>query len=279
MWVRWMNVSAETSRAGWRVLVGPSRPRTGGCVKPRRRSWALTHCTLAARSLQRCLPRVAGHEGAPLDARLAVGGPGGEWIDVGITAARHRHGRLGAAAAESLDCLEPGSRRRPDRSPPCATTLSVTSRRSSSEAMLRVSCASSPPVAHPEVGQRVVVDPDDAADPAVRVVALAQPIELARRAHPVDRRPQPQRHQDRRIDRRPTRAALERASRASRRRCATRSASPRRARCSRTRRSTTGSTRRRRRWSTRPRCAGCTSRCARRSVRCAPRASPARPAA
>jgi hypothetical protein len=65
-------------------------------------------------------------------------------------------------------------------------------------------------MAHPEVRQRVVIDPDPAADPAVRVVALAQPIELARRAHPVDSCPQPQRHQDRRVDRRPPGRALDR---------------------------------------------------------------------
>jgi hypothetical protein len=53
-----------------------------------------------------------------------------------------------------------------------------------------------------EVRQRVVVHPHPAADPAVGIVALAQPVDLARAAHPVDGRPQPQRHQDRRVGRR-----------------------------------------------------------------------------
>lgn len=51
-----------------------------------------------------------------------------------------------------------------------------------------------------KVRQRVVVHPHAAADPAIRVIALAQPIDLACRAHAIDGRPQPQRHQNRRVD-------------------------------------------------------------------------------
>lgn len=63
-------------------------------------------------------------------------------------------------------------------------------------------------VVDPEVGQRVVVDADAAADPAVRVVLGAQPIERPSRADTLERRVQPVRGQDRRIDRRPARLAL-----------------------------------------------------------------------
>ena len=51
-----------------------------------------------------------------------------------------------------------------------------------------------------QVRQRVVVDAHPAADPAVSVIALAQAVDLAGRAHAVYGGPQPQRHQDRRGD-------------------------------------------------------------------------------
>jgi len=52
----------------------------------------------------------------------------------------------------------------------------------------------------PEVAQGVVVDAHPAAQPAVGIVAVAQPVEFARRAHTVQRRVQPQAHQNGRVD-------------------------------------------------------------------------------
>jgi hypothetical protein len=46
----------------------------------------------------------------------------------------------------------------------------------------------------------VVVDAHAAADPAVRIVALTQPVDLARRANAIDSGPPPQGDQDRRVD-------------------------------------------------------------------------------
>jgi len=65
-------------------------------------------------------------------------------------------------------------------------------------------------VRDPEVAQRVVVHSHPAAQPAVGVVAVAQPVEFARRAHAVERRVQPQAHQNGRINGRATDAALDR---------------------------------------------------------------------
>ncbi len=45
-----------------------------------------------------------------------------------------------------------------------------------------------------KVGQALVIDPDAPAQPAVGIVALAQPVDLAGRAHAIDRRVQPQAH-------------------------------------------------------------------------------------
>lgn len=62
-----------------------------------------------------------------------------------------------------------------------------------------------------KVGQGVVVDAHTATQPAVGVVALAQPVDLAGRAHAVDGGPQPQRDEDGGVDRRAARRAFERA--------------------------------------------------------------------
>ena len=56
---------------------------------------------------------------------------------------------------------------------------------------------------HAERGEGVVVHPDPAGEPAIGVVLGAQPIERPGRADPLERRVQPERGQDRRIDRRP----------------------------------------------------------------------------
>ena len=61
-----------------------------------------------------------------------------------------------------------------------------------------------------EVRQAVVVDPHATADPAVRVIALAQARQLSGRAHPLDRGQQPKRYQDRWIDRRCATPTLQR---------------------------------------------------------------------
>ena len=61
----------------------------------------------------------------------------------------------------------------------------------------------------PEVAQRVVVDAHTAAQPAVGIIAVAQPVEFARRAHAVKHRVQPQTHQNGRIDGRAPDAALD----------------------------------------------------------------------
>ena len=63
---------------------------------------------------------------------------------------------------------------------------------------------------HPEVGQGVVVDRHAAAQPAVRVVLGAQPVEGPGAADRLDRRIQPQRGQDGRVDRRAAGLALDR---------------------------------------------------------------------
>lgn len=55
-------------------------------------------------------------------------------------------------------------------------------------------------VLDPEVAQRVVVDSHPTAQPAVGIVVLAQPVEFTRRTHAVQRRVQPQAHQNGRID-------------------------------------------------------------------------------
>ena len=64
-------------------------------------------------------------------------------------------------------------------------------------------------VLDPEVAQRVVVDTHPAAQPAVGIVAVAQPVEFACRAHAVQRRVQPQAHQNRRVDGRAPDAAFD----------------------------------------------------------------------
>ena len=61
----------------------------------------------------------------------------------------------------------------------------------------------------PEVAQRVVVHAHPAAQPAVGVVALAQPVEFARRSHTVERRIQPQAHQNGRVNGRAPDAAFD----------------------------------------------------------------------
>jgi len=63
-------------------------------------------------------------------------------------------------------------------------------------------------VRHPEVGEGVVVDADPAADPAVGVVLVAQAVEGPGAAHPLERGVQPERHEDRRVDRRTAAVAL-----------------------------------------------------------------------
>jgi hypothetical protein len=61
-------------------------------------------------------------------------------------------------------------------------------------------------VVDPEVGEGVVVDRDPTRDPAVRVVRIAQAFEGPRAAHVLEGGVQPQRGQDRGVDRRTTRA-------------------------------------------------------------------------
>ena len=63
-------------------------------------------------------------------------------------------------------------------------------------------------MSEPKVAEPVVVHPDPAAQPAIRNIALAQPVELARRADPFERRVQPQRQINPRVRRRPTRLSL-----------------------------------------------------------------------
>jgi hypothetical protein len=62
----------------------------------------------------------------------------------------------------------------------------------------------------PEVGQRLVIDADAAAQPLVRQVLRAQPGERAGAADPLQRRVQPQRHQQLRVGRRMARPAFDR---------------------------------------------------------------------
>jgi len=57
---------------------------------------------------------------------------------------------------------------------------------------------------HPKIGQRVIVHRHAPADPPVRIVFLAQPRHRPRAAHALERRVQPQRHENRRVDRRAT---------------------------------------------------------------------------
>ena len=64
---------------------------------------------------------------------------------------------------------------------------------------------------HPELREGVVVDRYPATDPAVRVVLVAQAVERPGAADALERRIQPERDEDGRIDRRPTRVALDRA--------------------------------------------------------------------
>ena len=59
------------------------------------------------------------------------------------------------------------------------------------------------PVRYAKVRQRVCAHGDAAADPPVRIVLAAKPLERSRAAHPLRRRVDPQREQDPRIDRRP----------------------------------------------------------------------------
>ena len=66
-------------------------------------------------------------------------------------------------------------------------------------------------VLHPDIGQRVMVHRDAPGDPSIRVVLRAQPLDGPGTAHRVQRRVEPQRHQNGRIDRRPPRAPLHRA--------------------------------------------------------------------
>src|SRR5664280_1083549 len=61
---------------------------------------------------------------------------------------------------------------------------------------------------HPEVGQGVVVDPHAAGDPAVRVVLVTQAVEGPRRADPLEGGVQPERDEDRGVDRRASAVAL-----------------------------------------------------------------------
>jgi hypothetical protein len=61
---------------------------------------------------------------------------------------------------------------------------------------------------HAEITHRVVIHRDAPADPAIRVMGIAEPIDFTRAADAVHRRVQPKRHQNLRIDRRPARAAL-----------------------------------------------------------------------
>ncbi len=55
-------------------------------------------------------------------------------------------------------------------------------------------------VHEPKVAQRVVVYADPTAQPAVGVLTVAQPCKFARRTYPVERRVQPQTHQDGRVN-------------------------------------------------------------------------------
>lgn len=62
----------------------------------------------------------------------------------------------------------------------------------------------------PEVGEGVLLHPDPAGEPPIRVMLVAQPIERPRRADPLERRVQPERDEDRQVDRRPAAVALDR---------------------------------------------------------------------
>lgn len=62
----------------------------------------------------------------------------------------------------------------------------------------------------PKGGEGVVVETDATGKPAIGVVLGAQPIERASTADALERRIKPQRHQDRRIDRGPSRMSLDR---------------------------------------------------------------------
>jgi len=65
-------------------------------------------------------------------------------------------------------------------------------------------------VRHPEVRKPVVVDRHTARDPAVGQILAGQPVQFARRAHPVHRRQKPQRKQHSRVRGRPPRHPLAR---------------------------------------------------------------------
>ena len=68
-----------------------------------------------------------------------------------------------------------------------------------------------PCLGHPKLGEGVVVDGHPAADPAVRVVLLAQAVERPGAADAIERRVQPEGDEDGRIDRRSPGVALDRA--------------------------------------------------------------------
>jgi hypothetical protein len=65
----------------------------------------------------------------------------------------------------------------------------------------------------PEVAQRVVIHRDAAAQPPIRIVAVAESVDFARAADPIHRGVEPERDQDLRIDRRPAGASLAGADR------------------------------------------------------------------
>jgi hypothetical protein len=64
-------------------------------------------------------------------------------------------------------------------------------------------------VLDPERREGVIVEPDPAGKPAVSIVLLTQPVERPGAADAFERRVQPQRHEDCRIDRWPSRMALD----------------------------------------------------------------------
>ena len=205
---------------------GPAARRAAPVARPAPAALAVSPGPGGAGGLQRLGrgqrrrdARLAVRRGADLRGALApVGG-----ARIGLDLAREpRH--LGRRRhAEPLEGGPPPERRRPGARPhPHAVLRHPVEPRHPGGQQRRETVDEQPlqerPLADAEVRQRLVVDAHAPAQPLEGDMLLAEPRQLARAAHPFDRRVEPERRQHPRIGRRMPRAALHRSDRVVERR-------------------------------------------------------------